>query len=211
MLEGKSLDPAESGERRKTGRCFHGGSSCLSQAPGSQDRPQWQTLSPAPWVSPLPLPAVPTPPMALLNAPERQRRSTSPTAGTPRRTWLHPGWEAEGVRGGESAGEKDAGLLPRKGATAPRLAPSPAIGPLRGEGEPQSCSHLPPSGRRLPPPGRTEASTVASPTKPSRSRRAGGVGGKSNSPPGKFPARPPSFHPSLHPSISASIDLCIHR
>lgn len=211
MLEGKSLDPAESGERRKTGRCLHGGSSCLSQAPGSQDRPRWQTLSPAPWVSPLPLPAVPTPPMALLNAPERQRRSTSPTAGTPRRTWLHPGWEAEGVRGGRARVKKTLGSSRERGLQHHALRPAQRSGPLRGEGEPQSCSHLPPSGRRLPPPGRTEASTVASPTKPSRSRRAGGVGGKSNSPPGKFPARPPSFHSSLPPSISASIGLCIHR
>lgn len=176
-----------------------------SQAPGSQDRPRWQTLSPAPWVSPLPLPAVPTPPMALLNAPERQRRSTSPTVGTPRRTWLHPGWEAEGVRG-ESAGEKDARLLPRKGATVPRLERSPAIRPPAWGG--RTPELLAPTSLR----------SAAAPTRENQSLNRGvsnqafpiSEGGRSGwekqLAPQKIPSAPPIF-----PSVSPSIHFCIHR
>lgn len=147
-------------------------------------------------------PRRPHTPTALLNAPERQRRSTSPTAGTPRRTWLHPGWEAEGVRG-ESAGERDAGLLPVKGATAPRLARSRVIAP--------------PKWRTPEPLAPTSLWSAAAPTRENRSFYRGvanqafliGEGGRSGwekqLAPRKIPSAPPislSIHPSIQPSFS---------
>lgn len=168
-------------------------------------RPGIEPVEAPAWVAPHLLPYPPSPhphtPTASLNALERQRRSTSPTAGTPRRTWLHPGWEAEGVRG-ESAGERDVGLLPRKGATALRLARSPAIAP--------------PKWRTPEPLAPTSLRSAAAPTRENRSlyrgvanrafpiREGGRSGWEKQLAPRKIPSAPP-ISPSIHPAIYLSL------